>query len=144
MDLFRRSSLGRFQSLFSGFQQSSPIESEKCESAPAAPSGRNHDALQNQQESAGAARVSWNTTSSLARSNARTPSRCLWGYIYILSKHHTPSQVSAPAKHQMISQKTASRKKQRDKAEFPKQPEMSTSSNHKINYYFIAIILPPL
>ena len=33
-----------------------------------------------------------------------------WGSIYILSKHHAPSQVSASVKHHMLSHKPGSRK----------------------------------
>lgn len=110
-DLFRSSSLGQFQSSCSGYQQPSPVASTKQESAAAVLSGKNCSALQNRQESAGASRISENTTrSSLARSNAGTSPPCLCSYIYILSKHHVPSQASAPAKHQMPSQKTVSRK----------------------------------
>ena len=39
---------------------------------------------------------------SVARwTNARVPSHCCWGCIYILSKHHTLSQASSPAKRHM-------------------------------------------
>lgn len=152
MDLFRSSSLGQFQSLLSGYQQSSPIAAKHA-SATAARSGRNLNALQRQRESAEAARIHWNTTrSSLACSNARTSSCCLWGYIYTLSTHHTPSQASAPAKHQTLFQKTLSRNTYitgsltRQLPERHNMTKLSFQRNQKsplhptiklLNYYFI-------
>ena len=81
------------------------------------------------------------------KTNTSLSVHCLWGYLYILSKHHMFSQVFAPAKYHMLfrkttrvyssktfshmsassSHKTASRKTSHDTTEFKKKPEISTS-----------------
>ena len=75
----------------------------------AAQSNRNCKAPPNRHKSTEVARISRNTTKptktrkdywrALERSNASTSSYCLWGPIYILSKHHSPSQVSVYSKN---------------------------------------------
>lgn len=59
--------------------------------------------------------------------------RCLRSYIYKLSKHHTPSQASTPAKHYMPTHMSALAKHphtwkiSHHRAEFPKKSKFSTS-----------------
>ena len=63
-----------------------------------------------QQNIAWPTKTSGNQWGFAQRGNARASPHCLWGYIYILCKHHTPSQVSTPPKHHMPSHMSASAK----------------------------------
>lgn len=108
MDLFKGSSVGQLNSVLSGYYQPNSIVYTKHESAVTAQLIRNRNSVLNWQKSVVAARINWDTIISLASisrmwgplktreaycSNARVTSHSLWGSIYILSKHHTPSQV---------------------------------------------------
>jgi hypothetical protein len=64
MDLFRRTSLDKFHSLLSEYQQSSSIANTKHESVVVARSNRNSEVPPNLHKSAKAANINQNTTRS--------------------------------------------------------------------------------
>lgn len=129
--------------MLSRHQQFSLIANIKYKSVAAAQSSRNCTAPPDWQESTKVARISWNTTRSSLTSfclrsedqqsvtwycNARASSHCLWGPIYTLSKHHSPSHMSA-SEHPLTRQLPERKKKSYDILEFPKKLEISTSPN---------------